>query len=83
MDDVTDSQWHKALVLCLHKLGIVEILITDNDMRPFLDAAPDKRMCAIIDQQSDGLHVRIATVEQAREYAAMAQASQAAIVRPN
>jgi hypothetical protein len=48
-------------------------------MRPLLDKAPDDQLCAIIDQQFDGLHVRMATVSQAREYAAI----DSSIAKPN
>ena len=63
-----NDDWHKALVLVLRKLGIVEILITQADMDQVQKIEnDDARPCALAFQQDDGIHIKLVTNEEARE----------------
>lgn len=63
-----NDDWHKALVLVLRKLGIVEILITQTDMDQVqkIDKEGD-RPAALVFQQEDGVHIKVVTTDEARE----------------
>lgn len=65
-DDSTT--WHKALVLAFRKLGIVEMLITDNDLLAIQELKPDEMPAMIAVSQKDGLHLILATFKEAEEF---------------
>lgn len=63
-----NDEWHKALVLVMRKLGVVEILITQSDMDQVQAITEEaKRPCALVFQQEDGVHIKLVTNEEARE----------------
>lgn len=63
-----NDDWHKALVLAMRKLGVVELLITQSDMDQVQAITEEaKRPCALCFQQEDGVHIKLVTNEEARE----------------
>lgn len=72
MSEQTESQYHKTLVMVMRKLGIVEMLITDDDIRPLIAAEPDMQACIILNQAPDGLHVILSDVATAKVIAELA-----------
>lgn len=63
-----NDDWHKALVLVMRKLGVVEILIGQPDMDQVQAIEEEgKRPCALVFQQEDGVHIKLVTNEEARE----------------
>lgn len=63
-----NDDWHKALVLVMRKLGVVEILVTQADMDQVQAITEEaKRPCALCFQQEDGVHIKLVTNEEARE----------------
>lgn len=68
MNDAGMEEWHKALVLVMRKLGVVEILITQADVDAIQAIKDeDKRPCAVSFQDADGVHVRIITRGEVKE----------------
>ncbi len=65
------DEWHKALVLCFRKLGIVEMLISQADMDAVQTMDIDKQPCAVCFQQEDGIHIKLTTQAEAKELAAI------------
>lgn len=63
-----NDDWHKALVLVMRKLGVVEMLVTQDDMDSIQKIDEEaKRPCALVFQQEDGVHIKLMTNEEARE----------------
>jgi len=69
MSDKTDVHtWHKSLCLVFRKLGIVEMLITDEDLIA-IQNLPEEDMPAMVAASSDdGLHLILTTQKEAREF---------------
>ena len=66
------DEWSKALVLVMRKLGIVEILLTQADVDAINNIEDiGKRPCPITFQSEAGTHIRIVTVDEAHEMAAI------------
>lgn len=62
------DEWHKALVLVMRKLGIVEILITQADMDSIQAIEDeDKRPAAVAFQSDDGIHIMLTTHGEAKQ----------------
>lgn len=61
------DEYHKAIVLILRKLGILEILITQDDIDQINKLETDARPCAVSFQDADGIHIQIVTAAAARE----------------
>ena len=66
-----NDEWHKALVLVMRKLGIVEILISQADMDQVQAIEEENQPAALVFQMEDGVHIKLGTVTQAREMAAL------------
>lgn len=78
------TTWHKALVLVFRKLGIVEMLITDDDIKPLNDMDKDEMPAMVAASAADGLHLVLSTAKEAREFqATVAAAERSRIVVPN
>ena len=59
MDD-----WHKALALTMRKLGVIEILITQDDMAAVEAIAKDdvdRVPAVVVFESQDGVHIRLTT----------------------
>ena len=82
MSNTTDSL-HQALVICLRKLGIVEMLITDEDFSEITAMEEDQRPNVVLVNQDDGLHVVVSTAKEVKEFAEMMKAEQPSIILPD
>lgn len=60
-----NDEWHKALVLTMRKLGIVEILITESDMKAVQEMSKEESPCALMFTEGNGVHIRLATATEA------------------
>jgi hypothetical protein len=70
-ETLKDQQtWHKAIVLVFRKLGIVEMLITDEDIKPLQGMEPDELPAMVAASAADGLHLILSTAKEAREFQA-------------
>ena len=74
------SQYHKALVMVMRKLGIVEMLITDADIEPLNAMKPEDMPTVVLVSQDDGLHIVLATAAEAKEFADKVKAEQPSII---
>lgn len=79
----TADNLHQALVICLKKLGIVEMLITDHDIAEIMQIEEDKRPNIVLVPQDDGLHVVVSTAEEVREFAERMKGEQPSIIMPD
>ena len=70
------NTWHKSLVLVFRKLGILEMLITDDDILPLNDLQPDDMPAMVAASAEDGLHLVLTTQKEAREFQATIPAQQ-------
>lgn len=62
------DEWHKALVLVMRKLGIVEILITSADQESIAAIKEDSELpCAGVWIDEAGTHIRIMTQGELKE----------------
>lgn len=67
-ESAMNNDWHKALVLVMRKLGVVEILITQDDMDNVSNIQDEsKHPAALVFQQEDGVHIKLVTAAEARE----------------
>lgn len=67
-EGLMNDDWHKALVLVMRKLGVVEILITQTDMDQVQAITEEGlRPAALVFQQEDGVHIKLVTNDEARE----------------
>jgi hypothetical protein len=62
------NEFHKALALVFRKLGIVEMLITDQDIEPLNAMKPEDMPTVVLVSQDDGLHVVLATAAEAKDF---------------
>ncbi len=83
MSNEDQTAWHKCLCLTFRKLGIVEMLITDQDIEPLNALEPDDMPAMIMESAEDGLHLRIVTMAEARAYSEAVQAEQPSIYVPS
>lgn len=79
------ATWHKCLVFTFRKLGIVEMLITDDDLREIQDLTPDDMPAMVAASAIDGLHLILTTQKEAREFQATipSQAESSGIIVPH
>lgn len=63
-----NDEWHKALVLVMRKLGVVEILITQADMESIQAITEAEKVpCAITFEEVDGVHIRLSTAGEVKQ----------------
>ena len=66
MSSDTNNTLNTAFVIALRKLGIVEMLLTDDDMKS-LDNLPAEEMPALVAiSEEDGLHLILVTSGEAQ-----------------
>lgn len=63
------DNWHKVAAIIMHKMGITETVITQEDLRAF-QAQPNMHILA--DGQDDGIKVSLVTEAEARRIASEA-----------
>lgn len=81
---MSDSQqYHKALVMIMRKLGVVEMLITEADIAPLNAMKPEDMPTVVLVSQEDGLHVVLATAAEAKEFSDKVKAEQPSIIMPD
>jgi hypothetical protein len=67
MTRAAEDQWHKIAALILHKLGRRDVVITAADIAAATGG--DEMLCVVLDEQADGLHVRLVTEAEGRALA--------------
>lgn len=60
------NEWHKILVLVMLKMGVTEVVLTEDDVRQHLQ---NKENAVMAHDQKDGLHISVLPMKEAQRLA--------------